>query len=162
MIRATGAHFHLMRTVAVFTLLLGAALANAAALPYDEAADARTQIAEALSSARSANVPLLVVFGANWCADCRMLDAAFKEGASAGLIREHFRVVKVDVGRFDRNVDVAERYGVPLRKGIPAVAVVSPQGSVVYATRGGELADARRMGERGIFDFFSKVVAGQR
>ena len=97
MIRATGAHFHLMRTVAAFMFLLGAALANAAALPYDEAADGRTQIAQALSSARSANVPLLVVFGANWCADCRMLDAAFKEGASAGLIGEHFRVVKVDV-----------------------------------------------------------------
>jgi hypothetical protein len=31
-------------------------------------------------------------------------------------------VVKVDVGPFDRNVDLAQRYGVPLRKGIPTVA----------------------------------------
>lgn len=159
MMQSMRTHFHLMRTVVTFVLLIGAAFANAAALPYDEASDARTEIVQALSSARSANVPLLVVFGANWCADCRMLDAAFKGGASAELIRQHFRVVKVDVGKFDRNVDVAERYGVPLRKGIPAVAVVSPHGAVIYATKSGELADARRMGERGIFEFFSRVVA---
>ena len=159
MIGSMRANFDFMRTFVALLLLIGAAFADAAALPYDEAADARKEIAQALTSARTTNLPLLVVFGANWCADCRVLDAAFKDGASAGLIRERFQVVKVDVGKFDRNVDIAERYGVPLRKGIPAVAIVSPQGSVVYATKGGELADARRMGERGIFEFFSKVVA---
>ena len=159
MIGSMRANFDFMRTFVALLLLIGAAFADAAALPYDEAADARKEIAQALTSARTTNLPLLVVFGANWCADCRVLDAAFKDGASAGLIRERFQVVKVDVGKFDRNVDIAERYGVPLRKGIPAVAIVSPQGSVVYATKGGELADARRMGERGLFEFFSKVVA---
>lgn len=54
--------------------------------------------------------------------------------------------MKVDVGRFDRNTDIAASYGVPLKNGIPAVVVISPQGEPIYATRAGELADARSMG----------------
>jgi protein disulfide-isomerase len=135
-----------------------ASLAVAAAAVYDEAADARAQIQAALVAARPAHQPVLVVFGANWCGDCMMLDMAFKSGRSAPLIEQRFKVVKVDVGRFDKNVDIAEGYGVPLKKGIPAVAVLSDQGQVLYATRAGELADARKMGDDGIYGFFAKVA----
>jgi hypothetical protein len=59
-------------------------------------------------------------------------------------------------------VDIAAAYGVPLKKGIPAVAVLSARGEVIYATRAGELADARSMGDRGIHDVFVKVSAPQK
>lgn len=125
--------------------------------PYDEAADAKAQIKAALSEASQAKVPVLVVFGANWCGDCNVLDMSFKEGAAAPLMAKRFRVVKVDVGRLDRNLDIAQAYGVPLKSGIPSVAVLSAQGKVVYATKAGELADARKMGDKAIVDFFVKV-----
>ena len=143
------------------TLLLTTALVVIAATtePYDEKADAKAEIATALSDSAQQKLPVLVVFGANWCPDCRILDTTLKSGSSAALIRKHFRVVKVDVGKFDRNLDIAERYGVPLKKGIPAVAVLSAEGKALYATRAGELADARAMGERGIYEFFAKVAA---
>lgn len=143
-------------------LLALASLAGAAPGPYDEGADARADIRTAQAAAAQAKVPVLVVFGANWCGDCKVLDLAFKEGASAPLIARHFKVVKVDVGKFNRNVDIAEGYGVPLKSGIPAVAVLSDQGQAVYATRAGELADARKMGDQGIHDFFVKVAARGR
>ena len=54
--------------------------------PYDEAADAKAQIEAALSEAAQAKVPVLVVFGANWCGDCKVLDMSFKEGAAAPLM----------------------------------------------------------------------------
>jgi protein disulfide-isomerase len=86
-----------------------------------------------------------------------MLDRAMKEGAAAPLIARDFKVVKVDVGKFDRNLDVAESYGVPLKKGIPAVAVVTAGNKAIYATRAGELADARKMGETGVYEFFRRI-----
>lgn len=151
-----------MRSLAVTLLLAASALATAgtaATGPYDEAADAKAQVSAALADATQTRLPVLVVFGANWCPDCKVLDLAFKSGPSAPLIDKHFKVVKVDVGRFDKNVDVAQAYGVPLNKGIPAVVVLSPQGQVLYATKAGELSDARRMGDQGIYDFFAKVAA---
>ena len=130
--------------------------------PYDENADAKAAVGAALAEGARDRMPTLIVFGANWCGDCQVLDQSFKQGQAAALIRQRFKVVKVDVGRFDRNTDLARRYEVPLKLGIPAVAVVSPEGRLLYATRGGELADARHMGDRGIYDFFVRVAGDTR
>lgn len=136
--------------------------AIAAPLPYDESVDAKAAIAEALQAASADKVPVLVIFGANWCEDCRALDQALKIGRNAELMAHEFRVVKVDVGRFNRNLDVAKTYGDPIRKGIPAAVVLSSDNRVLYATRAGELADARRMSESGIYDFFKGVAAAPK
>ena len=147
------------------SLLLAAVTAAQAGGPppiYDEAAEATAARHATLAEAQPAQLPVLVVFGANWCGDRRMLDAPFKNGPSAPLIARSFKGVKVDVGRFDRNVDIAERYRVPLKKGIPAVAVLSPEGRLLYATEGGELADARKMGDQGVYDFFTRVTASAK
>lgn len=133
-------------------------LAHAAPLPYDEKADAKADLERALSDARASGTHVLVIFGANWCPDCRALDKALSSGKNAELVGREFKVVKVDVGQFDRNLDLAARYGNPVKKGIPAAVVLSPQGEVLYATRLGELADARHMSDTGIYDFFKGVV----
>lgn len=148
------------RKTLAMLLAFSAPLALAASGPYDEAADAKAEIQSTLVAAKQARLPVLVVFGANWCGDCKVLDMAFKSGAAAPLIAQHFKVVKVDVGRFSKNTDIAEAYGVLLKKGIPAVAVLSEQGQVLYATKAGELADARNMGDVAIYDFFAKVAKG--
>ena len=144
------------RLALLFALSL--TLAHAAPLPYDEKADANADMQRALSAAKTSGTPVLVIFGANWCADCRALDKALSSGKNAELVAREFKVVKIDVGQFDRNLDVAARYGNPIKKGIPAAVVLSPQGEVLYATRLGELADARHMSDTGIYDFFKGVV----
>ena len=139
--------------------------ATAAENPYNETADAKREISQALTQAVTAKTPIIVVFGANWCGDCKMLDSAMKKGASASLLSRDFKIVKVNVGHFDKNLDVAQAYGNPIKKGIPAAVVLSPDNKVLYATRLGELADARNMSETGIYDFFKRVTQtakGQR
>jgi protein disulfide-isomerase len=129
-----------------------------AALPYNESADAKADVRQALASSQSSHLPVLVIFGANWCEDCRALDASLHTGRNAELIKRKFRIVKVDVGNFDHNLDIAAVYGNPIKKGIPAAVVLSPENEVLFSTKGGELADARRMSETGIYDFFEKVT----
>ena len=140
-------------------LALIAASAHAAEGPYDEHADARLALQRARAEAASSGTSVLVVFGANWCPDCRILDSTMKKEPTASLVAREFRVVKVDVGRFNRNVDVADGYGVPLKSGIPAIAIVSPANDVLFATRAGELADARKMGDAGLNAFFGRALA---
>jgi protein disulfide-isomerase len=146
-----------MKLISMLVMSLFTWIAAAADLPYDDSADARLEIKQALVQAGQAGVPVIVVFGANWCPDCRVLDMAIKSGASAALMARDFKVVKVNVGRFDKNLDIAEQYGVPLKKGIPAVAILSPRNDVLYATKSGELADARAMGDAGIHDFLTRA-----
>ena len=146
-------------------LLAGCAISGfalASALPYDEAADATAAVQAALAAAQADQQPVLIIFGANWCEDCRVLDAALKDGRNAEQIAREFKLVKVDVGNFNRNLDLARAYGNPIKKGIPAAVVLSADNRVLYATRAGELADARRMSDSGIFDFFKGVVQSSR
>ena len=142
-------------------LSLAAGMAAAADKPYDEAADAKAQIAAALRDAAAAHEPVLLIFGANWCEDCRALDHALKNGRNAELMGK-FKVVKIDVGHFDHNVDVSTAYGNATKKGIPSAVIVSPDNRILFMTRAGELADARSMSEDGIYQFFTKAEAATR
>jgi thioredoxin 1 len=142
-------------------LSVAAGLAVAADRPYDESADAKAQIATALHDAAAAKEPVLLIFGANWCPDCRALDHALKTGRNAELM-SRFKVVKVDVGNFDHNLDVTAAYGNPTKKGIPSAVIVSPDNKVLFMTRAGELADARSMSDDGIYEFFTKAESAAR
>ena len=160
--RNPGAFGFPMRVALALLLMLFAASSLAADGPYDESADARREVQRALADAAVAKASVLVVFGANWCADCKILDMTMRKDPTSALVAREFKVVKVDVGRFDRNVDLATAYGVPLKSGIPAIAILSPRHEVLYATRAGELADARKMGEAGIHEFFKRAAASAR
>ncbi|AXE36330.1 thioredoxin family protein [Chromobacterium phragmitis] len=141
----------------LLSLLLASAAAQAGGLPYDEKADAKAALSGTLEAAQQGRQPVLLILGANWCPDCRALDAALSRGKSAELLARAFKVVKVDVGNFDHNLDIDAAYGHPIAKGIPAAVVLLPDNKVIYATRAGELADARRMSETGIYEFFERV-----
>ena len=145
-----------MKIISALFFVLVTVAATAADNPYNEVADAKLDITNALAAAT--NTPIILVFGANWCGDCKVLDLAMKQGASASLLARDFSIVKIDVGHFDKNVDVAESYGVPLAKGIPAIAIISPKNKVLYITREGELANARKMSDDGIYQFFKRVT----
>ncbi len=125
---------------------------------YDEAADAHADVERARAQAAASGRTVLIVFGANWCGDCRVLDLTMKQARLGSLIEAKFVVVKVDVGRFDRNLEIARRYGVPLKKGIPTVAVLAADGSASFVTAAGELASARSMGEDALVRFFDRPL----
>jgi thioredoxin 1 len=60
-------------------------------------------------------------------------------------VDESFRVIHVDIGRADKNLDLAEKYGIPLDKGVPAVAVLEFDGKLLHSQRNGEFEPARRL-----------------
>jgi thioredoxin 1 len=147
-----------MKICRILFLALLPLIATAADGPYNESADAKLEIKQALTQSSPAKTPVILVFGANWCGDCKMLDSAMKKGASASLLSRDFKIVNVNVGHFDKNLDIAKTYGVPLQMGIPAVVIISTNNAVVYVTREGELANARSMGDDGIYKFFKRVT----
>ncbi|MGQ5523639.1 thioredoxin family protein [Chitinimonas sp. PSY-7] len=148
-----------MKKLIALVLMAGSLALRADALPYDETANAKEEVKQALIKAHSTQTPVLLVFGANWCEDCRALDRALKNDKNAALMAKSFNVVKIDVGRFDKNTDLDTVYGNPIKKGIPAVVVLAPDQRVLYATRAGELASARRMSADGVYGFFQDIVA---
>jgi protein disulfide-isomerase len=126
-------------------------------MPYDETADARADIAAAMARASTEGKAVLLTFGANWCPDCRALDAAMTAPPLTDAIAARFVVVDVDIGNWNKNLDVVDAWGNPIAKGIPSIVVVDAHGAVLYATKAGELANARRMGADAFVKFFTAL-----
>ncbi|WP_448322054.1 thioredoxin family protein [Streptomyces sp. CO7] len=123
---------------------------------YDPTADAAGDIAAALEKAKKDGRPVLVDFGADWCLDCRVLGARFEEAGPAALLAG-YHVVKVDVGEFDNNLEVAERYVDLGTSGIPALVVLdATSGRVKVATNQGEFANARGMSAGQVEEFLKR------
>ena len=125
--------------------------------PFDESADAHSEIKAALSRASAENKDVSLEFGANWCPDCRVLAAAMADAPLSERIAARYLVVKIDVGNWNKNLDVVKAWGNPIAKGIPAIVVVDPSGAVLYTTKAGELANARRMGTPALEKFFAAI-----
>ena len=147
---------HLVRLVPV--IFLAATLFAVDQAPYDETADAHQQVASAIAEASKAQKNVVLVFGANWCGDCRALNEQMHKDELAALIASNYEVVKIDVGRFNKNKDIAAKYHVPLAHGIPTLAVLGPGGTVLYAMDQGQFSNARSMSYESIRDFFAKWV----
>ncbi|HZM11816.1 MAG TPA: thioredoxin family protein [Candidatus Limnocylindrales bacterium] len=126
---------------------------------YVPGLNAREEIAHALKLATQQHKRVLVVFGANWCYDCHVLDLAFRRPDVAALLTPNFEVVHVDVGEGDKNQDIMQQYQVPMARGIPAIAVLDGNGNLLYSQKGGEFEKARALGPDDLVAFLNKWKA---
>jgi thioredoxin 1 len=129
---------------------------------YPHTAQASGDLAAAQRQALKEQKRILVDFGGNWCGDCRALDANFKQPDNAKLLATYYVLVHVNVGDegVDHNLDIAERYGIPLKKGVPALAVIEPSGAVVYAQQNGEFESMRKMDPKSVSEFLNRWKPG--
>ncbi len=135
-----------MKTVVLCSALSLPALAQGGAQPiYSDTADAKADIQDALQKARQEHKRVILDFGGNWCGDCHVLDIYFHDPSNLHLLNQNFELVDVNIGRYDKNVDVAKRYGIPLEKGVPALVVLAPSGKVLYAQTHGEFEKMARL-----------------
>lgn len=123
---------------------------------YNERADARAEIKELLEKAIAENKRVIVVFGANWCYDCHVLDAAFHRSDLAPILAANYYVVHVDIGNGDKNQDLMTKYEVPMKRGIPGLAVLDPDGKLVYSQKNGEFENARALAPEDFLAFLNK------
>jgi thioredoxin 1 len=123
---------------------------------YPPDADARAELKEAEERAASGHKRLLLVFGANWCYDCHVLDLAFHRPDFASAMAG-YEVVHVDLGEDEqKNLDLVKQFEIPLNKGIPALAVVSSDGKLIVSQKNGEFEDARSMTPAALLQFLNQ------
>lgn len=124
---------------------------------YNKDADAGVEIKEAVDKAQKDHQRVILVFGANWCYDCHVLDQAFHQPDVAPLLEKNFQVVHVDIGDDGKkNNDVAAEYKVPLEKGVPALAILDPDGKLLYSQKNGEWESARSLDPDDVIAFLEK------
>ena len=97
-------------------------------------ADVTARLAKALEPADIDDIRVLIKWGANDCVACgRFEDAASSaEVRKAILATNEYHVVNVDVGKLDKNLDLAKQYGVTLKAELlPMLTVLDEHGKVL-------------------------------
>jgi thiol:disulfide interchange protein len=123
---------------------------------YSETANPKADIAAGLAKARRQHKRVILDFGGDWCPDCQVLDIYFRQQPNAALLDKHFVLVHVWIGHMDRNIDLAAKYGVPISKGVPALAVLAPDGKVVYSQQTGQFNNMSHMESASVREFLEK------
>ena len=123
--------------------------------PYDVDADAERALSAALKRAKTTHRRVLVDLGGNWCPDCRILAAVMDLPEVAAFVKAHYEVVMVDVGRMDRNTQIAQRYGLKLQ-GVPSILILDDHGRLLDRGHEPALADARSMTPQALADWLAR------
>ncbi len=139
-----------------FAMLLALAASTAGSATrdiYPDPSQAKADLAGALKTAAATHKRILLDFGGNWCGDCQVLDIYFHDPKNRPLLESNFVLVDINIGTMNANLDLAKRYGVPLEKGVPALAVLSEKGILLYSQKGGEFEAMRRMESSAVTNF---------
>jgi thiol-disulfide isomerase/thioredoxin len=124
---------------------------------YDEKANADQVVDEALARAKKNHKLLLLDMGGNWCPDCVVLHNLMLVPAMQKFINAHYEVALVDVGKFDRNPQIAARYGYTTRlKGVPTILVINPEtNKVINADQVFALSNAGHQTPQDLADYLA-------
>jgi thioredoxin 1 len=120
---------------------------------YPAPDQAKPELAAALAAAAANHKRVILDFGGNWCTDCHVLDRYFHDTANAPILRANYILVHINIGSMTDNLDIAERYQIPLRKGVPALAVLGEKGELLYSQRTGEFEAMRGMQSSAVTEF---------
>ena len=122
---------------------------------YNDHANAHADIAAALQTARREHKHVLVDFGGDWCGDCQVLHAVEEQPQNRALLAAHYVEVHVSVGStgIEKNIDIGDAYGIPLKHGVPAVAVLNAQGKVLTSSRSKEFERIAAENPQGVTEF---------
>jgi thioredoxin 1 len=140
--------------VASALFLLAGGLAHSAGGDiYPDPNQAKVDLATALKTAATTHKRVLVDFGGNWCGDCQVLDIYFHDPKNLKLLESNFVLVHINVGHLDANQNLARQLEIPLEKGVPALAVLSEDGKLLYSQKNGEFEAMRRMDSASVTKF---------
>ncbi|MGH9597367.1 MAG: thioredoxin family protein [Edaphobacter sp.] len=126
---------------------------------YSAEADPRADIAAALKQARLEHKRVILAFGGDWCGDCQVLEIYLHQSPNQEIFDKNFLLVHVDIGRFDKNLDITRKYDIPLKTGVPALAVLDSNGKLIYSQQAAEFGDMRYMYPTSLTDFLNKWKA---
>lgn len=159
MMKKTGYRNIFVRVQVLLSALLLSVSSFAADYAYQADANPQTALTQALAKSKSNNKLVLVVFGSDWCPDCRSLNKKMSEAPLNKTIKQHFTVMHVDIGNWDKNMKFTEKFGKPVSNGIPSIAILDNEQNIKYVSLGGDLATARSSKTTSLNTWFEKVIA---
>ncbi|HTB98813.1 MAG TPA: thioredoxin family protein [Terracidiphilus sp.] len=140
-------------SIAAAILFAACSLYSAGREIYPDPSQAQSDLAAAFKAAAGSHKRVLIDFGGNWCGDCQVLDIYFHNDANLPILEANYVLVHVNIGHADENLDIAKKYQVPLEKGVPALAILTDKGKLLYSQQNGQFEKMRHMESSAVTQF---------
>ena len=127
-------------------------------LPYDGTIYSVKNLNKFMNETIAANKQPILMFGANWCPDCRIFAGTMNIPKIKAYIEEKFNVLYIDVKRYEINMHLMEEFGIPSAEGIPRLLVFDKDKNLLNNSRTAEWRTARDRSSQEIFDFFQDIT----
>ena len=128
-------------------------------LPYDENVVDSLQLDEFIDLSISRGKQPVVIFGGNWCPDCRILEGTFAMPTIKKFLQQHYQVMHIDIGRYDRNMDLMDHLNIESKKGVPRVVILDLEKNIMNSSTSSEWTTARDRKQQEIYNYFQKFVS---
>ena len=126
-------------------------------LPYDGNEISVEEVNKFLSQSIAENKKPIIIFGANWCPDCRIFSGTIDIPKINEFIETYFNILYIDVKRYEINMNLIEYFDIPAEEGIPRVLVFDLNKKVINKNSTAEWRTARDRSSQDIFNFFQEM-----
>lgn len=128
-------------------------------LPYDEKIIDSSELDKFINQSINNDKQPVVIFGGNWCPDCRILAGTLAMPTIKKFLQQYYRIIHIDIGRYDRNMKLMNHLNIEPKKGVPRVVILDFKKNIVNSSTSSEWTTARDRKEQEIYDYFQKFVS---
>ena len=75
------------------------------------------------------------------------------------FLQQYYRIIHIDIGRYDRNMELMNHLNIEPKKGVPRVVILDFKKNIVNSSTSSEWTTARDRKEQEIYDYFQKFVS---
>jgi len=127
-------------------------------LPYNGEEYSAEQINNFLDETLQQSKQPILIFGGNWCPDCRILDGTLQLPTIKKFMNKNYNIMHIDVGRYDKNMELISYFGIPKEKGVPRVLVFDKNKIIINKKSTKEWTTARDRRKQEVFDYFQGLA----
>ena len=121
---------------------------------YNPNADAKAEIANAISKAKQENKHIFIQIGGNWCPWCVKLNNFLDTDSTLSeILSKNYVVVKVNYSKENKNIDVLENLDKPQRFGFPVLVILDSNGKRIHTQDTGLLESGEGYDRKKVMNF---------
>ena len=113
-----------------------------------------------IQSSIDLNKQPIIIFGANWCPDARLLEAILQLPSVWQFLDAKCNILNVDVGDYEMNTELFKYFDPEIETGIPRVFILDLNGKPLNIDSNDKMRTARQQSPQEIFDYFQDFIAG--
>ena len=100
----------------------------------------------------------IIIFGANWCPDARLLESVLQLPSVKEFIYNHCDVLNIDVGDYEINTCLFQFFDPTIEDGIPRVFILDVEGQTINLDSNDKMRSAREHSHQEIFNYLQDFV----